>query len=104
LPPKMRKNGIAIDVNGVKLFEIHGSIRSGRRRGRKQKVDWDGVIKPPVVAYLRSKERNSRTRGLQAKVEKFIFKLLEDVDITVSETVVREHARRFLSEYLNQDL
>jgi hypothetical protein len=71
-----------------------------RRRGRKPKVDWDGRVKREVFALLDHHglpDASDPEWSTQADIEAAVAKI---VDVTVSESTIREHTVRFITEYL----
>ena len=97
------QHGNATYADGSEFFAIHASIRSGKSRGRKQKIDWDCSVKSFVFKYLdrfSGDECNYTKRGFKADIERAVLSFIENtLDGSVSESVVRDRTSRLISAY-----
>jgi hypothetical protein len=98
-------NGMAIAADGTPYWSIHcrppttGAKSSGEKRGRKRKMDWDGVVKPKVFQLLDHHgwpDPSDQEWASQADVEAQVSAICGE---EVSESTVRHYTVRFMAEW-----
>jgi len=99
------QNGVAVAPDGTTYWSIHAQpstvkVRSsGERRGRKQKIDWDGFVKSRVFELLDHHgwpDPSDPEWRTQADVEAAMSAICGE---QVSESTVRLYTARFMAEW-----
>jgi hypothetical protein len=97
------QNGVAVAPDGTTYWSIHvqpSTVRSsGERRGRKQKIDWDGFVRSKVFQDLDHHgwpDPSDPEWRTQADVEAAVSTLCGE---QVSESTVRRYTARFMAEW-----
>jgi hypothetical protein len=100
--PITETQGIHQHIN-PSTSQIVGKPSQAGRRGRKPKVDWNGAIKNFVFEQLDHHGRpqpEDHEWSCQADVERAVADHIEETrGHSVSESVVRDHTRRLMSEW-----
>ena len=99
------QNGVAVAPDGTTYWSIHvqfsrgGAKSSGEKRGRKGKMDWDGVVKPKIFQLLDHHgwpDPSDPEWRSQADVEAEVSAICGE---QVSESTVRRYTARFMAEW-----
>jgi hypothetical protein len=99
------QNGAAVAPDGTTYWSIHvqqstvGVKSSGEKRGRKKKMDWDGVVKPKVFELLDHHgwpDPSDPEWGSQGDVEAQVSAICGE---QVSESTVRYYTVRFMADW-----
>jgi hypothetical protein len=99
------QNGVAVAPDTDVYWSIHvqsctGDAKSaGGKRGRKKKIDWDGVVKPKVFQLLDHHgwpDSSDPEWSSQASVEAQVSAICGE---QISESTVRLYTARFMAEW-----
>ena len=99
------QNGVAVAPDGTTYWSIHvqpstvGVKSSGEKRGARQKMDWDGVVKQKVFELLDHHgwpDPSDPEWRTQADVEAEVSAICGE---QVSESTVRRYTARFMAEW-----
>jgi hypothetical protein len=99
------QNGAAVAPDSTTYWSIHvqpstvGLKSSGEKRGRKKKMDWDGVVKPTIFQLLDHHgwpDPSDPEWRSQADVEAEVSAICGE---QVSESTVRCYTARFMAEW-----